>query len=157
MQISPVSRKISKSIAHYIEHNKSAQKILEKTNENPMLVQGITAFLLASFLRPLAILAMPTKSKADNRYSAIRSCISGALDLATSLLVFIPLNKVLQKSSKYLKELPNSVYKNKAALDSFNNLTSRCVKFAVLPIVSYLNFKYLKQIADKIGNKNANK
>ena len=122
-----------------------------------MLVQGVTVFLLASLLRPTVILGIPTKNKADNKYSAVRSCISGVLDLATSLLIFLPLNKILQKSNKYLKELPNSVYKNKAALDSFNNLTTRCVKFAVLPIVSYLNFKYLKPIADKIGNKNANK
>ena len=45
------------------------------------------------------------------------------------------------------------LYHDQKACKMYKNLTNRSLKIAVVPIIAYLNFKYLKNIANFINNR----
>lgn len=147
--------KTSQKIANFIEKSPKTQKILRFADKNPSLFNAGIVFGLATVLRPSTILLTRSKNE-DNRqdaiYSSAKSIASGCIDLLTALLVFIPLNKYIDKSTRKLFNNKNikTYFQNKEACSAWKSIANRGCKIAMLPIISYLNFKYVKNIVDKM-------
>lgn len=141
-------------VAKYIEKHKGAQSILRKADSNPALFQSLTVFTLATLVRPSTIMATPAKTsegKKDKLYSASRSIMTGIVDLSTAFIIFLPLNKILNKTGRKLYNTLDSIYhNNKEACSNFKSLSNRFIKFGIIPFVAYLNFKYVKDMSNKI-------
>lgn len=154
MTIKPVG--IYEKIAKFIA-KKPVQKIIRYADKNPALFQSATVFTTASVLRPMAIMGVPASTedrKQDNLYSASKSIASGITDLAFSSALFIPANKGINKiSDKMFESSKSLLYHDQRACKMYKNLTNRSLKIAVVPIIAYLNFKYLKNIANFISDK----
>ena len=144
-------------IANYIERNKFIQKTLYYADKNPSAFQAISVFGLASIIRPSTILAIPNKTedgKKDNLYSASRSIITGTIDLITAFAIFTPLNKAIDSVGRKLYNSKNTVYfENKEGCSAFKSLFNRGFKLAILPIIAYFNFAYVKQLSNIITKK----
>ncbi len=134
--------------------SKPVQKIIRYADKNPALFQSATVFTTASLLRPMTILGTPAKTedrRQDNLYSASKSVASGVTDLAFSTALFIPANKAINKmSEKAFKNPKSDIFQNEKARKMYKNLMNRGLKLAVIPIIAYLNFKYVKNIANFI-------
>lgn len=153
--------KTSKKIANFIEKSPKTQKILRFADKNPALFNSTCVFVLASVLRPSAIILTSNKSedkKQDALYSAAKSITSGFVDLITSLIIFLPLNKYIDKSTRKLFNNPNikTYFKNKEACSAWKSISNRSAKILLLPVISYFNFKYVKVLVDKMRNKREN-
>lgn len=154
MSITPVNNydKIAKIIA-----SKPIRKVIEYADKNPALFQSATVFTTASLLRPMTIMGTPAKTedrRKDNLYSASKSVASGITDLAFSTALFVPANKAINKiSDKAFENKESILYQDIKACKMYKNLLNRGLKLAVIPIIAYLNFKYLKNIASFINNK----
>lgn len=153
------SIKFSQKVANFIEKSPKTQKILRFADKNPALFNSICVFGLASGLRPSTILITSDKSKdkrEDALYSAARSITSGFVELATSLAIFLPLNKYIDKSTRKLfnNEHIKTYFNNKEACSAWKSIANRGAKILMLPVISYFNFKYVKNIADKMRRKN---
>jgi len=155
--------------ANFIEKSPKTQKILKFADSSPSLFNSTIVFGLATILRPSTILLMSNDTDKDSRkdslYSASKSIASGICDMGFSLAVFLPLNKLIDKSTRLLFDNKNNLtyYKNKEACSAWKSIVNRGAKISLLPIISYLNFKYIKDIATFInravlkingGNKN---
>ena len=154
MAINPLNGydRIAKFIA-----SKPVQKIIRFADKNPALFQSATVFATASLFRPATIMGTPAKTedrRKDNLYSASKSVASGITDLAFSTALFIPANKGINKISDKMFQNPKSLlYQDAKACKMYKNLVNRGLKIAVVPIIAYLNFKYLKNIANFISDK----
>lgn len=142
-------------IANFIEKSKRTQKILMFFDKNPSLANSVCVFGLASILRPSTILLTSDKSedkKQDAIYSASKSITSGFVDLTSSLLIFIPLNKYIDNSTRKLFNNKNikTYFQNKEACSTWKSVFNRVAKIALLPIISYFNFKYVRVVVDKM-------
>lgn len=145
----------SKKIANFIEKSPKTQKILRFSDSNPALFNSICVFGLASILRPSTIILTSDKSqdkRSDALYSAAKSITSGCVDLITSLLIFLPLNKIIDKSTRELfnKKSVSTYFKNKEACSAWKSIANRSAKILMLPIISYFNFKYVRTIVNEM-------
>ena len=159
MAINPVNGydKIAKFIT-----KKPIQTIIRNADKNPALFQSGVIFTMASIVRPATIGITPAKTEADKQdrlYSACKSIASGVTDLGFSSLLFIPANKAINKLSDNLaKDKKSIIYNDIKATKMYKTLLNRGLKIAVVPIIAFLNFRYLKNIADFLtGKKNENK
>lgn len=147
-------------IAKFIS-KKPIQNIIRYADKNPALFQSATVFTSASLLRPTTILGSPASTedrRKDNLYSASRSIASGITDLAFSTLLFVPANKGINKiSDKAFEDKKSILYRDVKACKMYKNILNRGLKVAVIPVIAYLNFKYLKTIANFINNKVLNR
>lgn len=156
-----VENNIYSNIANRIAKSGTIQKTLRLADSNPALFQSVSVFALSTTLRPAAILAIPTnseKAKKDSLYSASRSIATGLVDLGFALMVFIPLNKAIDVATRKLFSSNEGFYsRNKEACSAWKSIANRGAKVALLPIVAYLNFKYVKNIADIISKRKNDK
>lgn len=141
-------------IAKFLTY-KPVQKIIRYADKNPALFQSGTVFATASVLRPVTLIGSPAKNeerRRDNLYSASRSIASGITDLAFSTALFLPVNKAINKISDKAFSNPKSILHNdEKACKMYKNLMNRGLKLSVIPIIAYLNFKYLTDIAKGIN------
>lgn len=148
-------------IVNFIEKSKRTQKILVFFDKNPSLANSACIFTLATVLRPSTILLTSSKSedkKQDAIYSSAKSIASGCVDLLTALLVFIPLNKYIDKSTRKLFNNPkiSTYFHNKEACSAWKSIANRGTKILMLPGIAYLNFKYVKVLVDKMRKNESN-
>ena len=142
--------------------SKPMQAVIRSADKNPALFQSGTIFTMASIIRPATIGLTPAKTeeaKQDRLYSACKSIASGVTDLVFSSLLFIPANKAINKFSESLARNRKSlIYKDVKATKMYKTLLNRGLKIAVVPIIAFLNFRYLKNIANLLtGHKNEHK
>jgi hypothetical protein len=70
------------------------EKILTLCNENTVIAQNLVALVLASTLRPLAIMSLPgKKDKDDKKFASAHSIASGVIGFGFSSLIMSPLDK----------------------------------------------------------------
>lgn len=136
--------------------NKNVQKIFKYAEKNPALFQSGTVFMSASILRPMTLLSSPAKTeerRKDNLYSSSRSIASGVTDLGFSSMLFLPTNKAINKiGDKCFNNKKSLLYNDLKACKMYKNILNRGLKIAVIPIIAYLNFKYLTNIANGINS-----
>lgn len=144
------------TIANIIQ-KKPVQSIIRYADKNPAIFQSGTVFAMSSILRPVTIMGTPASSenmKKDRLYSASKSIASGITDLLFSTLLFLPFNKVVDTFTRKLYENKQSILHNdKKACKMYKNLLNRSLKIGVVPVIAYLNFRYVKDIARIIMGK----
>lgn len=80
-----------------------------------VLVQSLISAVVCVAMRPLTIMAIPTKkSKQDNMYASAHSVSSGLVGIASSLLIATPFSKGIKYAQKtYLKDMSEDLLKRK--------------------------------------------
>lgn len=80
-----------------------------------VLVQACISAIICMLLRPLTIMAIPTKkNKQDNIYASAHSISSGAVGILSSLLIATPFSKGIKYSQKnLLKDMSVDILKRK--------------------------------------------
>ena len=141
-------------VANFINHNKSAQKLLRSVNDNPALYGAASSFILASIMRPGLIGVMPFKDKKDKRYSQASSIAAGLVELGASMALFIPLQKSICKASENLYKSAGTIYHNNpAVLRQFKSITNRGIKAMALIPISLARFSLVKPIVNFVFGK----
>jgi hypothetical protein len=70
------------------------EKVLTLCNENTVIAQNLVALVLASTLRPLAIMSLPgKKDKDDKKFASAHSIASGVIGFGFSSLIMSPFDK----------------------------------------------------------------
>ena len=138
-------------LASYINHSQRARALLKGINRNPAIYNTIAAFGFAACLRPTFIGLLPFKDKKDKQYSQASSIAAGAIELISSVAIFLPLNKVIRKSSDQLFTSNSSLFRENAqALRQFKSITNRGIKALTLIPVSFARFALVKPIVNLI-------
>jgi len=147
----------TKVTANLIKRNSIAKSAICFADKNPTLFNSVVATTAACTIRPIGINMMPTK-KEDKKYFTVRSFITGLLDLATSAIYYIPINKIADNIEKNLLEKKDTIfYKDKNATKSIKTLINRGSYFIALPIQSALMFWMIPKIVNKIFPNNKEK
>ena len=149
--------KIAEGIANYINNSKRTQEVLKGINRNPAVFGAAVSFCLASLLRPATIGLLPFKNKNDKKTSQASAIIAGLVELISTVAVFIPLNKAIEKTSKNLYKSTGSFYEgNNIALRQFKSVTNRGFKLAFLVPLSLARFSLVKPLMNKLFNDKPN-
>ena len=129
-------------VANFINNSKTTQKVLRAVSDHPALASAGVAFVASSMLRSTAQAALPIKNKEDKRYTIASSIATGVTELGLSAALFIPANKLIQKTSKALySSTKDTIYKeNSMLLRSFKSLSNRFLKIALMPATAWLRF-----------------
>ena len=129
-------------VAHFINNSKFVQKTLRAVSDNPALASAGISFVVASLIRPSAQSVLPIKDKKDKAYTIASSVATGVTELAFATAIFIPANKVIQKTSRQLySTAKDTIYKeNPMLLRQVKSLSSRFLKLGLLPVTSWLRF-----------------
>ena len=145
--------KIAESIAGFINKSERTQKVLKGINRNPAVFGAATSFILASILRPATIGLLPFKNKNDKKTSQASAISAGLVELISTIAVFIPLNKAIEKTSKNLYKSTSSFYEgNNVALRQFKSVTNRGFKLGFLVPLSLARFALVKPLMNKLFN-----
>lgn len=145
---------VAQKVAGWVNNSKGAQKILRGINKNPAVFSAITAFTLASILRPATIGLLPFKNDNDKKTSQASAVSAGLIELAATAAIFIPLNKVIENSSKALYNSKGTFYEgNNVALRQFKSVTNRGFKLLFLIPISLARFALVKPLMNKIFSK----
>lgn len=152
---------LSQKVANFIEKSPKTQKILRFADKNPSLFNGVCVFFLASTIRPSTILLTSNKTedkRQDAIYSAAKSITSGFVDLISSIAIFLPLNNLIDKSTRKLfnDDKVKTYFQNKEACSAWKSIANRSAKIIALPLIAYFNFKYVRTLVDRMG-RNENK
>ena len=143
-------------VANFINNSKTAQKILKGVNKNPAIYASAASFIFAAGLRP-ATMELQKKNfteKKDKQYSQASSIAAGITDLIGTALIFIPLNKAINKAST---KLTADVFQNSKAVDQFKSITNRVLKVGALIPISLARFSIVRPIVDTLfGKEDAN-
>lgn len=143
--------KISQGIAGCINNHGGVQKVLHKIGENPAMFSAVASFGLASILRPLALEKLPFKNDKDRKCAKASAIMTGALELATTAFVFIPLNKCIEKAGEVLSKSKGTFYSgNKDAITQFNSVANRGAKFLFLLPMALLQMSAIKPLVKKM-------
>lgn len=143
--------KIAEGIANYINKSKRTQEVLKGINRNPAVFGAAVSFCLASILRPATIGLLPFKNKNDKKTSQASAISAGLVELISTVSVFIPLNKAIEKTSKNLYKTTGSFYEgNNVALRQFKSVTNRGFKLGFLIPLSLARFALVKPLMNKL-------
>ena len=146
--------KISQGIAGCINNHKGVQKVLKEIGENPTMFSAVASFGLASIMRPALLEKLPFKNDKDKKCAKASAFMTGALELATTSFVFIPLNKGIEKAGQTLLSSKNTFYSgNKDAITQFNSVANRGAKFLFLLPMALLQMSAIKPLVKKMTNK----
>ena len=117
--------KIAQSIANHINKSEKTQAILRGVSRNPAMAGAMSSFILSTTVRPAAVLAI-TPDKDDAKYGACSSISAAITEVIGSYLIFKPMNKMIEESSKQLYKQEGSIfYENPLLLRRYKSLTNR--------------------------------
>lgn len=146
--------KISQGIAGCINNHKGVQKVLHRIGKNPAMFSAVASFGLASVIRPAILDKMPFKNDKDKKCSKASAISSGVSDIITTALIFIPLNKGIEKAGHYLLNSKNAFYAgNKEAIAQFNSITNRGFKLLFLVPIALARMAMIKPLMKKMSEK----
>ena len=146
--------KISQGIAGCINNHRGVQKVLYGIGKNPAIFSAVASFGLASVIRPLILDKMPFKNDKDKKCSKASAISSGISDLVTTALIFIPLNKGIEKAGEsLLKGKYNFYADNKEAISQFNSITNRSFKLLFLIPIALARMAMIKPLMEKMSKK----
>jgi len=153
MRINNIKPNIYQRLANKIEKSPRLQNILKKVDSNPSLANGMFVCATAVLLKPTTIMAIPTKdkdSKEDAIYSSAKSIGTGFVDLAIAYLLFVPINKHLDKVGRKIFNEADSVYfHNKERCSAYKSIFNRVAKIALLPIFAWAKFAFITPLAER--------
>lgn len=142
---------VAKGIADWINKSQGAQNALKKINKNPAVFSAVVSFGLASICRPLAIGALPFKNEKDKKCSQASAISAGLIELASTIAIFVPLNKSIEKTSKSLYKSKGTFYEgNNLALRQFKSVTNRGAKMLFIIPMSLARFALIKPLLNHV-------
>lgn len=142
---------VAKGVADWIGRNKRVQGALRGINKNPAVFSAIVSFGLASIMRPAAIGVLPFKNSDDKKCSQASAVSAGLIELASTIAIFIPLNKSIEKVSKSLYKSKGTFYEgNNIALRQFKSVTNRGAKMLFIVPMSLARFALIKPLLNSI-------
>ena len=111
-----------------------------------VLVQSLISAVVCIAMRPLTIMAIPTKkSKQDNMYASAHSVSSGLVGIVSSLLIATPFSKGIKYAQKtYLKDMSENLLKRKYPNLKIESIWADAAKTVRKPVSEW---------QDKLGNK----
>ena len=118
-----------------------------------VLVQSLISAVVCVAMRPLTIMAIPTKkSKQDNMYASAHSVSSGLVGIASSLLIATPFSKGIKYAQKtYLKDMNENLLKRKYPNLKIETIWTDASKKARKPVSEWkdiLDNKFSKEYKD---------
>lgn len=122
-------------------------------NRNPNLLEAFCAFIVATTLRPLTILALPNTEKGekskkeyeeDKKYAAAHSISSGVVGLGVAFALFNPIkdsinrvtDKIKSQQAQGVTEAAQKLLKSKT--DAFGKITNQTIKIMSSPLQAAL-------------------
>ena len=142
---------LAKGIADWIGKSQRAQSTLKYINKNPAVFSAVVSFGLASILRPVAIGILPFKNDKDKKCSQASAISAGLIELASTIAIFIPLNKSIEKVSKSLYKNKGTFYEgNNLALRQFKSVTNRGAKMLFIIPMSLARFALIKPLLNSV-------
>lgn len=146
--------KIGTKIANFINNSERTQKVLKGIGKNPAVFSAVTAFGLASIVKPAITEVLPFKNEKDKSCSQATSIASGLTELAATAAIFIPLNKSIDKASKVLEKSSGTFFSNNIkGTEHFKSLTNRGTRLLVLIPLNIARTKLIKPILKKVFEK----
>lgn len=143
--------KIAEGIANWINNSKGAQKVLRGMSRNPAMAGAMASFVLSTTIRPATVLAI-TKDKDDAKYGACSSISAAITEVVGSYLIFKPMNKMIEESSKQLYKQEGSVFfQNPLLLRRYKSLTNRFAKLPPSLLIALLRFSMVYPITVLLG------
>ena len=143
--------KVAKGVADWINNSERAQKALRGMSRNPALAGAMASFILSTTIRPATVLAI-TKDKDDAKYGACSSISAAITEVIGSYLIFKPMNKKIEESSKQLYKKEGSVfYENPLLLRRYKSLTNRFAKLPPTLLIALLRFSMIYPITLLLG------
>ena len=127
-------------------------KLLNIMNHE-VLVQALISAVVCVAMRPLTIMAIPTKkSKQDNMYASAHSVSSGLVGIASSLLIATPFSKGIKYAQKtYLKDMSENLLKRKYPNLNIESIWADAAKTVRKPVSEWtdiLGNKFSKEYKD---------
>ena len=142
---------LAKGVADWIGKSQRTQAVLRHVNKNPAVFSAVVSFGLASILRPLAIGVLPFKNDKDKKCSQASAISAGLIELASTIAIFVPLNKSIEKVSKSLYTNKGTFYEgNNLALRQFKSVTNRGAKMLFIIPMSLARFALIKPLLNSI-------
>ena len=142
---------VAKRVANWIGDSPCVQGALRKVNKNPAVFSAVVAFGLASIMRPVAIGMLPFKNDKDKKCSQASAVSAGLIELASTIAIFIPLNKNIEKVSKSLYKNKGTFYEgNNLALRQFKSVTNRGAKMLFIIPMSLARFALVKPLMNHL-------
>ena len=142
---------VAERVANWIGNSSRAQRALKQTNKNPAIFSAVISFGLASLLRPLAIGVLPFKNDKDKKCSQASAVSAGLIELISTITLFIPLNKSIEKVSKSLYSNKGTFYEgNNLALRQFKSVTNRGAKMLFIVPMSLARFALIKPLLNTL-------
>ncbi len=106
--INGAAASVSKGKAQSFMH-KTFNKILHLCNDNTVIAQNLVALVLATTLRPAAIMSLPGKDKDDKVYASGHAIASGLIGFGFSSIIMYPLDQAAKKAKGKIQDLANTV------------------------------------------------
>ena len=142
---------LAKGIADWIGKSQRTQAVLRHVNKNPAVFSAVVSFGLASILRPLAIGVLPFKNDKDKKCSQASAISAGLIELASTIAIFVPLNKSIEKVSQSLYKNKGTFYEgNNLALRQFKSVTNRGAKMLFIIPMSLARFALIKPLLNSV-------
>lgn len=142
---------IAGRVANWIGNSSRAQRALKQINKNPAVFSAVVSFGLASILRPVAIGVLPFKNDKDKKCSQASAISAGLIELASTIAIFIPLNKSIEEVSKSLYKSKGTFYEgNNLALRQFKSVTNRGAKMLFIIPMSLARFALIKPLLNSL-------
>lgn len=118
-----------------------------------VLVQALISAVVCVAMRPLTIMAIPTKkSKQDNMYASAHSVSSGLVGIASSLLIATPFSKGIKYAQKtYLKDMSENLLRRKYPNLNIESIWADAAKTIRKPVSEWkdiLGNKFSKEYKD---------
>lgn len=146
--------KISQKVSGYINKSKGAQKVLTGIGRNPAIFSAVASFGLASIIRPAILDKIPFKNDRDKKCSKASAISSGVSDLITTMAIFIPLNKGIEKAAGALMNSKGTFFQgNKDAATQFKTITNRGFKLLFLVPIALVRMSMVKPLMNKMSEK----
>ena len=143
--------KIAQSIANHINKSEKTQAILRGVSRNPAMAGAMSSFILSTTVRPAAVLTI-TPDKDDAKYGACSSISAAITEVIGSYLIFKPMNKMIEESSKQLYKQEGSIfYENPLLLRRYKSLTNRFFKLPPTLLIALLRFSMIYPITKLLG------
>ena len=148
-EVKLIKSEVVKQIKNVADKEKKVDKVLKSDVFNSILdlmshevfVQSAISAIICMALRPLTIMALPTKKdKQDNMYASAHSISSGAVGVIGSLLISVPFSKGIKYAqSNYLKDMSTDILKRKYPNLDINSIWKDAAKTIRKPVTEWLD------------------
>lgn len=121
---------------------------LKLADKNAALFKAVAGAIIAVFLRPIGIFAVPGAKKEDKQYAAVKSGVSAIIGTTLFATIFYPLGKKIENLAKN-HEIAKFPFKfGSKSYDIFNYLATMGTHFLIVPFSAFIVVKAVQEVVD---------